>query len=135
VKWRGGLHCDVRNCCVTACGNDGRPAGVEAASSCMESDLEEQQQTLKHQPPEFLEEDWQANLARMSRDEAECLFHHLPAMSPVHECVQGQFVANEVEAGLEEEEEEMSVVAVQFTMAVCALEWSRFCQHCPVDIH
>jgi len=34
--------------------------------------------------------------------------------SPVHECVQDQFIANEMEAGLEEEEEEpnLSVVAV-----------------------
>jgi len=50
------------------------------------------------------------------------LFHHLPVTSPVCECVQDQFVANEMEAGLEEEEEEMSVVAVQFAAAVCALD-------------
>jgi len=44
----------------------------------------------------------------------ECMLHCLPAASPVHECVQDQFVANEMAAGLEEldEESNISVVAV-----------------------
>jgi len=113
VKERGGLHCNVRNCCVTACGNEGRPTGVEVVSSYMESNLEEeQQQTLKCSPPELLEEDRRANLAKMPPAEAECLFHHVSVTSPVHECVQDQFIANEMVAGLEEEEPNVSVVGV-----------------------
>jgi len=80
----------------------------------MEADLEEEQtHTLRCQPPEFLDEDWEANLARMPPAEVECMCKAVSATSPVHEFVQDQFVANEVEAGLEgEAEDEMSVVGV-----------------------
>jgi len=42
----------------------------------------------------------------------------------VHECVQDQFIANEMAAGLEEEEEpnHLSVVGIQFAVVVCALD-------------
>ena len=31
-EW-GGLHCNIRNCCVTVCNQEGKPIGVEVASS------------------------------------------------------------------------------------------------------
>ena len=33
VRDRGGLHCHVRNCCVTVCGEDGKTTGVEVVSA------------------------------------------------------------------------------------------------------
>jgi len=103
---------------VTACDDEGCPVGVEVVSSYMETDLEEEARrpSLWCNPPEFLEEDWQANLARMSPAEVECMFHCLPPTSPVYEYVRNQYITNEMEAGVEEEEErnysKLSVVGI-----------------------
>ena len=114
VRAKSGLHCNVRNCCVTVCDDAGRPTGVEVVSSCMES--EEEQPTLKHNPPELDDDELRANLARMSHAEVECMFKAMSAMSPLCEHVQDQFIANEMEAGLgeleEAEELNLSVVGV-----------------------
>jgi len=114
AKERRGLHCSIRSCCMTVCADEGHPVGVKVVSFCKESDLEEEQtQILRCSPSEFLEEDWQAILAGMPPAEVECMFHCLPATSPVCKFVQNQFVANEMEAGVEEEEElNLSVVGI-----------------------
>jgi len=78
--------------------------------SCVETNLEEEEKrTFKCKPPELLEDDWQPA-------EVECMFKAMFATFPVCEFVEDQFVANEMEAGLAEEEQpncsNLSVVGV-----------------------
>ena len=56
VRERGGLHYNVRNCCATVCGEDGKPMGVEVLTCYDDSEEEEDDdennnQKLRYEKP------------------------------------------------------------------------------------
>lgn len=85
VRERGGLHCHVRNCCVTVCDETGNPIGVEVVSSYDAEPAEgdngkdaTHHHKLRYSQPD-LEQTFEENLRRMTEPELECLFEGLPA--------------------------------------------------------
>ncbi|KAL7577336.1 hypothetical protein ACA910_002073 [Epithemia clementina (nom. ined.)] len=76
VRKRGGLHCNVRNCCATVCDENGEPTGVEVLS-CFDdspdngsgdggenhnSDTTQQQKTLRYKKPDVGDQQLKENL-------------------------------------------------------------------------
>ena len=79
VRERGGLHCHVRNCCVTVCGEDGKATGVEVVSAYDYDGIDEEviwNHQLRYKPP-VVEPSLAENLARMTPEEIVCLFDGL----------------------------------------------------------
>ena len=107
VRERGGLHYNVRNCCATVCGEDGKPMGVEVLtcydnSEEEEDDDENNNQKLRYEKPN-VEEVVKENLQRMTSSEVYTLFHELPQEHPWFNDVMDAFLA--LEASMEEDDE------------------------------
>ena len=79
VRERGGLHCHVRNCCVTVCNETGNPIGVEVVSS-YDADPDQGGATDRHKlrySKPNLEPTLNENLKRMTQSELQCVFEGL----------------------------------------------------------
>jgi hypothetical protein len=82
VRERGGLHCNVRKCCVTVCDNNGNSVGVEVVSAIDPDETESNEsRQLRYNPPD-LNPTLESNLSAMEVSELECMFYNLP---PTHE--------------------------------------------------
>ena len=84
VRECGGLHCHVRNCCVTVCGEDGKATGVEVVSAYDYEGIDEEaiwNHQLRYKPP-VVEPSLAENLARMTPEDIECLFDGLDKDHP-----------------------------------------------------
>lgn len=97
VRERNGLHCHVRNCCVTVCGEDGKPTGVEVVNAYDGIDDEVIWQRLRYEPPD-VEPSFAENLARMTPEEIECLFNGLDRDHPWFNAVVTAYVATDPSA-------------------------------------
>jgi hypothetical protein len=75
-EWNG-LHCGVRNCCVTVCNEEGKPTGVEVVQA-HEEDESVCRRQLRYEPPD-VEPTLDENLKRMTPAELQCLFEGSPA--------------------------------------------------------
>ena len=107
VRERGRLHYNVRNCCATVCGEDGKPMGVEVLTCYDDSEEEEDDdennnQKLRYEKPN-VEEVVKENLQRMTSSEVYTLFHELPQEHPWFNDVMDAFLA--LEASMEEDDE------------------------------
>ena len=107
VRERGGLHYNIRNCCATVCGEDGKPMGVEVLTCYDDSEEEEDydennNQKLRYEKPN-VEEVVTENLQRMTSSEVYTLFHELPQEHPWFNDVMDAFLA--LEASMEEDDE------------------------------
>ncbi len=83
VREKGGLHCQVRNCCMTVCDNNGKPIGVEMVS-CFDSEEDDTDAPvvtaipqLRYKQPD-VERDLEQKLMRMTASELECMFEEMP---------------------------------------------------------
>ena len=97
VRERSGLHCNVRNCCVTVCGEDGKPTGVEVVNAYDGIDDDVIWQRLRYEPPD-VEPSFAENLARMTPEEIECLFNGLDRDHPWFNAVVTAYVATDPSA-------------------------------------
>ena len=99
VRERGGLHCHVRNCCVTVCGEDGKPTGVEVVSAYDYDGIDEEViwHQLRYKPP-VVEPSLAENLARMTPEEIECLFDGLGPDHPWFNAVVTAYAATDPSA-------------------------------------
>ena len=97
VRERGGLHCNIRNCCVTVCNQEGKPIGVEVALSydIEEDDELTQQQQLRYKQPTINQLNLEENLQRMTADELEVLFNGISVTHPWFNSIVDAFSAFE----------------------------------------
>ena len=107
VREHGGLHYNIRICCATVCGEDGKPMGVEVLTCYDDSEEEEDDdknnnQKLRYEKPN-VEEVVKENLQRMTSSEVYTLFHELPQEHPWFNDVMDAFLA--FEASMEEDNE------------------------------
>ena len=100
VRERGGLHCNVRNCCVTVCNQEGKPIGLKMALSYdieEDDELTQQQQQLRYKQSTINQSNLEEHLQRMTADKLEVLFNGIPITHPWFNSIVDAFSALESE--------------------------------------
>ena len=77
VRERGGLHHNVRHCCVTVCDRDGVPTGVEVVTIPDNEDDNQPRRQLKYPVPD-VSAGLSETLKKMTTSEISTIFEGLP---------------------------------------------------------
>ena len=91
MRERGGLHFNVRKTCLTVYEGNGKPVGVEVATSY---DPDAEEPTLKYAKPVFSSDTVKEAIERLNDHEIEVLFDNLDYGDKLFDAISERMTAN-----------------------------------------